>query len=204
MIKFTKLVVIYISIFMLAGVLYFENFRSFKIGLLEYNDSLYEEDFLKNNFQLEVADWEEYKFVKTVIYSINDQNIPAVVAALFSRKYGWFDSFCHHLTITFKGKNDIDTVMSYLKKNLGDPIKTIETSTNIKPSVWYHWNSGDRKIYIYGFSKIDSTNQIRLGTFIKSPYIFKAYIYIKKRIINMLPSTLQPNWYRKSDKILNE
>ena len=189
---------------MFAIVIYFENFRSFKIGLLEYNDSLYEEDFIENNFQLEVIDYEDFKFVKTEIYSINNQNIPAVVEALFSKKYGWFDSFFHYIKISFKGKNDIDTVMLYLKNNLGNPIKTIESSTNIKPSVKYYWNYEDRNIFIYGYSKIDSTNQISLETFLNSPYMFKLYIGIKKCIMTMLPSSWQPNWYRRINKILNE
>ena len=65
--KYSILIVILVSIFMFAGMLYFENFRSFKFGLLEYNDSLYEKDFIENNFQLEVIDNEGYKFVKTEI-----------------------------------------------------------------------------------------------------------------------------------------
>ena len=172
-------------------VVYFEYLRPFNIGLVKYNNNLYEKDFLDNGFTLHDSDQVDYYFQKIVNYNIEGDIEPVDVKAYFSKHSGTLNgSMYHNLSLNFLNKDKNRDVVSFLIEEFGLPKKVVQHESNVNGErfeiIFYEWcknNSCFRTPYF------EDQNELKEFSIEKSSHIsvpFNVYLYLRKGIINNL------------------
>jgi hypothetical protein len=178
--KVLKYLFIILISYLCIVFVYFEFGRPFEIGLLEYNDDLYEKDFLAHSYVLTMYDT-EYEFSKAEIFPIEEQKISGTVKVLFSQEPYWALSDPYHLSITFKGEKSVEEIIGYLIKNgaklekeKGSIIKEDRTEDETD---FYYWLIGNQKIYTnYHGIETDTIEELALWKNIKPSPFFLYHI----------------------------